>query len=505
MEIMISRVPFPHRRTFSRVLRFGLTMLAAAAAFGTSATASAYSLTGKSWPSGTVTFQLNLGNSLLSLTDGSTSWNAAVTPALDTWNANMGRIQLRGVNSSGGASTGDRVNSVVFSSSVFGQSFGNGTLAVTYYIMQGSNLLEADVLFNSAMSFNSYRGDLIFGGNGFVIADIRRVFLHEIGHALGLNHFEGVSAIMNAMVSNREELAADDIAGIQAIYGQPAAPPPPSPTPTPTPTPTPAPTPAPVAASHLANISTRMKVGVGDDVLIGGFIIQGGAPKKVILRAIGPSLTAAGVSGAMSDPILELYNSSGNLVAHNDDWQSGVQAAEITASGVQPSHQLESALIATLNPGAYTAIVRGQGQTQGVAMVEGYRLDTGDARLVNLSTRGRIGVGDDVLIGGFIVTGTASKRVIVRALGPSLSGSLAGAIANPTLEMYNSSGTIIASNDDWGSSPQKSEIVASTVPPDHPLESAVVVTLAPGSYTAIVRGVDGGTGVGLVQLFDLEP
>lgn len=248
-----------------------------------------------------------------------------------------------------------------------------------------------------------------------------------------------------------------------------------------------------------------MKVGVGDDVLIGGFIIQGGAPKKVILRAIGPSLTAAGVSGAMSDPILELYNSSGNLVAHNDDWQSGVQAAEITASGVQPSHQLESALIATLNPGAYTAIVRGQGQTQGVAMVEGYRLDTGDARLVNLSTRGRIGVGDDVLIGGFIVTGTASKRVIVRALGPSLSGSLAGAIANPTLEMYNSSGTIIASNDDWGSSPQKSEIVASTVPPDHPLESAVVVTLAPGSYTAIVRGVDGGTGVGLVQLFDLEP
>jgi hypothetical protein len=246
-----------------------------------------------------------------------------------------------------------------------------------------------------------------------------------------------------------------------------------------------------------------MRVGVNDDVLIGGFMVHGPVAKRMILRGIGPSLGASGVSGALGDTVLELYNSAGQLMAQNDDWQAGGQAAEIVATGVPPSHAAESALVATLAPGSYTAIVRGRNNTQGVAMVEGYELDNTATRLVNLSTRGRIGAGHDALIGGMIVTGTSPKRVIVRAIGPSLAG-VPGAMANPTLEMYNSAGQLIAANDNWTQSPQQAEIVATTVPPSHSLESAVVVTLPPGSYTAIVRGVNNTTGVGLVEVFDLE-
>ncbi|HEV3410528.1 MAG TPA: matrixin family metalloprotease, partial [Chthoniobacterales bacterium] len=195
--------------------------------------ASAYSLNGKSWPSGTVTVHLGLGNPVLPLSDGSTTWNAAVAPALTMWNQQIGRVQLAAVmDSSSAASSGDRVNSVVFSNSVFGQSFGTGTLAVAYYVTQGSNLIEVDVLFNRAQTFDSYRGDLRFGGSGYALADIRRVFLHEMGHGIGLNHQEGDN-IMAALVGDRETLSNDDIAGARAMYGAPAA------TPTPTPTPPP--------------------------------------------------------------------------------------------------------------------------------------------------------------------------------------------------------------------------------------------------------------------------
>lgn len=248
-----------------------------------------------------------------------------------------------------------------------------------------------------------------------------------------------------------------------------------------------------------------MKVGLNDEVLIGGFIIRGAQPKRMVLRATGPSLGAGGVRGAMEDPYLELHDGTGRIVIENDDWQSGGQAAEITATGVAPTNSAEAAVVATLAPGNYTAIVRGRNNTQGVALVEGYELDNPTTRLVNLSTRGRIGVGDEVLIGGLIVQGSAGKKVIVRALGPSLASAIPGAIADPVLEMYNGSGQLVASNDNWVSSAQQAEIVASTLPPGHPLESAIVTTLAPGNYTAIVRGLNNGTGVGLVEIYDLEP
>ena len=249
-------------------------------------------------------------------------------------------------------------------------------------------------------------------------------------------------------------------------------------------------------------------MGVDDDVLIGGFIVRGHVPKRMILRAIGPSLTGAGVIGAMANPTLELHDSTGATIATNDNWQTSAQASEISASGLAPRNPLESAIVATLQPGSYTAIVRGVNNTTGIALVEGYELDSTATRLVNVSTRGRVGVGDEVLIGGFIVTGSESKTVIVRALGPSLGTGahpLAGALANPFLELHDGSGNLLSSDDDWVNSPQHAAIVASGLAPPSSLESAILATLSPGNYTAIVHGVNNATGIGLVEVYDLDP
>jgi len=294
--------------------------------------ARAYVFEGASWPAGpTIVLQLGLGDAGRTLIDGNTSWNTAAAPALNMWDQDIQRAQLTSVPSTASVSSGDGVNSVVFSDSIFGQSFGSGTLAVTYYRTQGSRMVEADILFNRGQNFDSYRGALRFGSNGYVIADIRRVMVHELGHVLGLahpdDHGQHVDAIMNSITSDRETLSSDDIAGGQSLYGAPA----------PTPTPTP-------SSSHLANISTRLNVGVNDDVLIGGFIVRGPEPKRLILRAIGPSLTGAGVSGAMADPTLELHDSTGATVATNDNWQTSAQASEISASGLAPKDPRESAI-----------------------------------------------------------------------------------------------------------------------------------------------------------------
>ena len=267
-------------------------------------------------------------------------------------------------------------------------------------------------------------------------------FLHELGHGLGLNHpdtaGQHVVAVMNSIISDQEILSADDIAGGQSLYGAPAAT-------------TPTPTPGPGSPSHLANISTRMKVGVGEDVLIGGFIIQGTQTKKLILRAIGPSLAAGGVPNALADPVLELHDSSGAVIANNDDWSVGSQSGEVFATGLAPNDPQESAIIITLSPGSYTAVMKGYQNGQGVGLVEAYELDGNGTRLVNISTRGRVGLSDDAMIGGLIVQGSNAKRAIVRALGPSLP--VAGALADPVLELHDSSGALLASNDNWDQQP----------------------------------------------------
>ncbi|MDQ6622340.1 MAG: hypothetical protein M3Y86_02490, partial [Verrucomicrobiota bacterium] len=285
---------------------------------------------------------------------------------------------------------------------------------------------------------------------------------------------------------------ADDIAGAQAMYGVPVT------------TPTPAPTPAPTD-SRLVNISTRMKVGTGDDVLIGGFIVDGAQPKKLLVRATGPSLSQYGLTGVLADPVLELHDGTGKLIAQNDNWQSGGQASDIIATGKMPLDPAEPAIITTVNPGSYTVIIRGANNGQGVALVEAYELDTPGTRLVNLSTRGRIGTGDEVLIGGLIVQGTMNKSVLIRATGPSLAGILPGFLNDTVLELYNGSGALIASNDNWTTSAQNAEIIASTHAPSSPLESAIATSLAPGTYTAIVRGANGATGIGLIEVYDLTP
>src|SRR5437763_13173415 len=426
--------------------------------------ADGYVLEGVTWPSGSVvTFQMGLGSAGRTLIDGNTSWDTAASPALTAWDNSLARLQYKSNVVSASASSGDRLNSVVFSTTVFGQKFGTGTLAVTYYTYMSRTMLEADILFNKNQSFDSYRGPLRYGTSGWAIGDIRRVFIHVRGHALGLDHpdqhGQHVDAIMNSVTSDRETLSTDDISGAQSLYAAPTA------TPTPTPTPTPSP-----SGSHFANISTRMDVGAGNNVMIAGFILSGSQSKTVVVRALGPTLSSYGVANALNDPMLELHNSSGATIATNDDWQTGSQASQITSSGYAPNNSNEPALIATLAAGAYTAIVRGYNNSTGVALVEVYELDTLAMRLSNISTRGQVGTNQNVLIGGLIINGSTSKKLIVRAIGRSLASppfSLSRTLSNPTLQSHDSSVNLLASNDDWGSGTQAAAISASGYqPPD---------------------------------------
>jgi hypothetical protein len=274
--------------------------------------------------------------------------------------------------------------------------------------------------------------------------------------------------------------------------------------------------------SYLGNISTRSFVQTGDNVMIGGFIVQGNQSKKVILRAIGPQLSQFGIPNAMGNPTLELHNANGALIASNDDWQTTIiggiiindQVSDIESSGKAPKDDLESAIMANLPPGRYTAILRGVNNTMGVALVEAYDLSPSlHSRLGNISTRSFVETGDDVMIGGFIVQGTRPKNVIIRAIGPELSQhGVPNPLADPTLELHNGSGDLIASNNNWQhtiiggiiTQGQVQDIQNSGHAPADARESAIIANLRPGNYTAIVRGVNNTIGVGLVEVYDLD-
>ena len=252
------------------------------------------------------------------------------------------------------------------------------------------------------------------------------------------------------------------------------------------------------------NISTRLNVQTGENVMIGGFIITGTEPKKIIVRALGTSLSQSGVSGALADPTLELLGPDGPI-ASNDNWKQS-QQSEIEATGVAPQSELESAIVRTLAPGAYTAVVRGGNGGTGVGLVELYDLDqTVAARLANISTRGFVQTGENVMIGGFILGGTGMETdILVRALGPSLGDAgVSGALQNPTLELRDNNGDLVAENDNWKSS-QETAINATTIPPKRDEEAAILASLRPGAYTAIVRGKDATTGVGLVEVYNVQ-
>jgi uncharacterized repeat protein (TIGR02543 family) len=267
---------------------------------------------------------------------------------------------------------------------------------------------------------------------------------------------------------------------------------------------------------RLGNISTRGPVLTGNDVMIGGFVIGGAVAKKVLITARGPSLASFGVAGPLADPKIEIFSGQ-TKIFENDNWQAQgtaeggatavaqIEATGLFPSGLAPSDTKEAALMLTLNPGAYTAVVSGADGGTGVGIVEVFEQDKPEIPLVNISTRGQVQTGTSVMIGGFIISGDQPKTVLVTARGPSLAPfGIANPLANPKLEIFSGQ-TKIFENDDWetqaGGASAVSAIQATGVAPTNSKEAALLITLNPGAYTAIVSGVGGVTGVGIVEVF----
>jgi WD40 repeat protein len=277
-----------------------------------------------------------------------------------------------------------------------------------------------------------------------------------------------------------------------------------SPTPSPTPSATATASSAPVPQAQPLNIATRGRVEAGNSALIGGFIITGNQTKKVVIRAIGPSLQSS-LPNALPDPVLELHSSDGSFLRQNDNWRDdSAQAAELVAKQIAPAHELESAIVAILAPGTYTAMVRGNNNASGVGLVEVYDVTTEkDSRLANISTRGVVESDENVLIGGFILGGASGNaKILIRAIGPSLaSAGVSNAASNPALELRDGNGVVLQSNDNWKDR-QRAEIEATHIPPTMDSEAALIAELPSGTYTAIVSS-KGSSGVALIEVYAL--
>lgn len=266
-------------------------------------------------------------------------------------------------------------------------------------------------------------------------------------------------------------------------------------------------------SAHLANLSSRGNVGTGDNAMIAGFITSSGPAKRLLIRALGPSLA---LSGTLADPKLDVFSSQSAYFSHasNDNWRDS-QEKQILATGLAPSDDREAALIYTtgtvpFSPPNFTAVVSGADGGTGIATIEIYDLDrpdqtgVGPAQLINLSTRGAVGTGDDVLIGGIIFQGDAAQSVLVRAIGPDLTrAGVDGALQDPTLDLYDSNGTLVGSNDNWRSD-QQAAINATGLAPKDNRDSAILATLLPTSYTAVVRGKNNSTGIALVEFYKID-
>ena len=290
-----------------------------------------------------------------------------------------------------------------------------------------------------------------------------------------------------------------------------------TPTPTPTPTATVSPSATPTASptpsgtptatpAQLLNISTRLRVQTRDSVGIAGLIITGSDAKRLAFRALGPSVKINGntIPGHLQDPVLELYDQNGQFITSNDDWRD-LQQQEIESSGFAPGDNRESVILRTVVPSRYTAIVRGKNNTTGIALIEVYDRDGGtETKLGNISSRGFVETGDNVMIGGFIAGhDSGNTKIVLRAIGPSLKPRLPNALDDPTLELRNSNGGLIRFNDNWQDA-QKAEIEGAGLAPAHNAESAIFETLAPGQYTGIVRGKENTIGIGLVEIYNVE-
>lgn len=259
--------------------------------------------------------------------------------------------------------------------------------------------------------------------------------------------------------------------------------------------------PRPVPAK-AANLSTRIEVGIDQNVSIIGFIVTGDVSKKVVLRGLGPSLAQKGVTGYLVDPTLALYDANDNPIANNDNWQD-TQAVEIAATGIPPQNPNESAIVANLAPGKYTAVLAGKNGGTGVGLVEVYDDDNNSSTLANLSTRGFVGTGEKVMIGGFIINRGDNPLIIIRAIGPSLSNSgVANPLADPLVELHDANGALLRQNDNWKDNIAESQATRSTtLQPTDDKESAITAFLPSGNYTAVVRGVNDSTGVALVEAY----
>jgi hypothetical protein len=265
----------------------------------------------------------------------------------------------------------------------------------------------------------------------------------------------------------------------------------------------------PAAEARLGNLSARAQVKTGDEVAIAGFIVSGPVTKKVVVRGRGPSLEVNGqpLGGRLMNPVLELHNSSNQMLQRNDDYQNDPNAGAIAQLGLAPSEEKEAALLAELAPGSYTAVLRGADNTTGIGLAEVFDVEPAAsvAELGNLSARAFTSTGDNVLIGGLIIQGSIAKRVLFRALGPELTGrGVDNALQDPTLELYGSNGMKIRSNDDWQQAPNAGEIAATTMAPTDPRESAILLPVGAGNYTFIVRGKNNTEGVALVEAFQLD-
>ena len=266
-----------------------------------------------------------------------------------------------------------------------------------------------------------------------------------------------------------------------------------------------APGPSPTPAQAL-NISTRLGVESGDNVVIGGFIIKGNTSKSVLIRGLGPSLGNLGLTGVLLDPVLELHRSDGALIFRNDDWKND-QRSQIEGTPFQPADDREAVIIASLEPAAYTAILTGKNQPSGIGLIEIYDRDqAADSELANISTRGFVGAQNNVMIGGFILAGNGNTRVAVRGLGPSLSQfGLTNLLADPTLELHDANGATLIANDNWAEDPTVADLLkANGLALGNPQESAIYTSLPPGQFTAILAGKNGGTGLGTIEVYNLR-
>jgi hypothetical protein len=386
---------------------------------------------------------------------------------------------------------------------------------ITSATVSGGVLTVSGTLNSSASTtfnvqfFSNDSADASGYGQGKTLLGAQNVSTDANGNGTYTVNFNSVAAgeAITATATDPNGNTSEFSAAVTAAAPTPT----PTATPTPMPTPTPTPTATPTPPSQLLNLSTRKQVGTGDNVLIGGFIVVGTENKKVLVRGLGPSLP---VQGALTDPTLELHQADTTLLAFDDNWRDK-QQDEIIATGIPPNNDLESAIVATLaaKPGSeggagYTGVLAGEGGTSGIGLLEIYDLAIGvNSKLANISTRGFVGTGDDLLIGGFI-PGPSDRlpmKVLVRALGPSLSGQgVSGALQDPFLELHDANGTLLT-NDDWRDS-QQSEIAATGIPPSDDREAAIVTTVPPSNagYTAVVRGKNGATGVALVEVYNLQ-